>query len=247
MKAAPHARPKELDLNRTDNEQFPPEKLRMTLERFYTSVIVGFATLFNHVARLRSWKEFRRTSIFCSVCWFSVPELLLRKLTVVKVYFVAWLFDILIPVILGVLIALILFPPIRSMLFPPIPDADTSSGKKPTPGESMSHDSITGAPERHKGEAAEQEANDLVNSVAKVAMESAAGKYGQGVTEDTAPETPPATDSMQVVPVTTDTPTGDTPVEDKTKQPMKAKISKGTDQTMRVVSDITDIYEKFCK
>ena len=111
----------------------------------------------------------------------------------------------------------------------------------------MSHDSVTGAPERHKGEAAEQEANNLVNSVATVAMESAAAKYGQGVTEDVTPEEPSAPDAMEVVPAPAVAQTVDAPAEDKTKQPMKKKVSKGTDQTMRVISDITDIYEKFAK
>lgn len=174
----------------------------------------------------------------------------MQKLTTLQAYFVAWLFDILTPLILGVLITLILCPPIRSLLFPPATaDSDTSDAKKPTPGEPTSHDSITGAPERHKGEAAEQEANNLVNSVATVAMESAAAKYGQGVTEDAAPDVPSGPDSMEVVPAPApaDAQTADAPTEDKTKQPMKKKVSKGTDQTMRVISDITDIYEKFSK
>ena len=67
-----------LDLNRAEDEQFPPEKLRMTIERFYTSVIVGVTDLFNHVVRLRSWKEPRRTAVFCGVCPLSdhliIPE-----------------------------------------------------------------------------------------------------------------------------------------------------------------------------
>lgn len=57
-----------LDLNRTENEQFPPEKLRMTLERFYISVVVGVTEFFRHITRLRSWKEPARTTIFCAVC-----------------------------------------------------------------------------------------------------------------------------------------------------------------------------------
>jgi hypothetical protein len=57
-----------LDLNRTENEQFPPEKMRMTLERFYISVVVGVTELFRHVTRLRSWKEPARTTLFCAVC-----------------------------------------------------------------------------------------------------------------------------------------------------------------------------------
>lgn len=59
--------PQGLDLNRTEDERFPPEKLRITIERFYTSVVVKMANFFNHVTRLRSWKEPKRTSIFCAV------------------------------------------------------------------------------------------------------------------------------------------------------------------------------------
>ena len=152
------------------------------------------------------------------------------------------------PLILGAFVTLILCPPIRSLLFPPATtDSETSDAKNSMPGEPMSHDSVTGAPESHKGEAAEQEANNLVNSVATVAMESAAAKYGQGVTEDATPEEPSAPDTMEVVPAPADVQTVDAPAEDKTKQPMKKKVSKGTDQTMRVISDITDIHEKFSK
>lgn len=56
-----------LDLNRVDNERFPPEKLRITLERFYTSVIVGVVEFFRHITRLRSWEDPIRTFSFCLV------------------------------------------------------------------------------------------------------------------------------------------------------------------------------------
>lgn len=67
VRATPDAPPQELDLNRAEDEQFPAEKLRMTVERFYTSVVVGAVGFWSHVARLRSWKEPRRTSVFCAV------------------------------------------------------------------------------------------------------------------------------------------------------------------------------------
>lgn len=67
VKAISDAPAGELDLNRADDEQFPPEKLRMTLERFYMSVVVGLSGFFKHVARLRSWKEPLRTFAFCTV------------------------------------------------------------------------------------------------------------------------------------------------------------------------------------
>ncbi|KAJ5083935.1 hypothetical protein NUU61_008514 [Penicillium alfredii] len=228
VKALPDAAGQDIDLNRAGDEQFPPEKLRITIERFYTSVIVGLTEFCCHIGRLRSWKEPIRTSCFCAA------------------YFVACLLDIVIPSIMGVLVVLILFPPIRSVLFSPAPetvDSESSDAKSSAAGTSESHDSITGAPERHKGEAAEQEAANLVNSVATVAMESAAGKYGQGVTEATADE-PPDPGTTEVLEIAAEAQTEE-PAEDKTKKPMKKKVSRKTDQTMRVLSDITDIYEKF--
>lgn len=68
MKAVHDTASLNLDLNRTENEKFPPEKLRMTLERFYISVVVGVTEFFRHITRLRSWKEPVRTTIFCAVC-----------------------------------------------------------------------------------------------------------------------------------------------------------------------------------
>lgn len=47
-----------------------------------------------------------------------------------------------------------------------------------------SHDSATGAPENHKGEAVEAEASNFVNGIASVALSSAAGKHPQDAPED---------------------------------------------------------------
>ena len=68
VKAVPDAPPQNLDLTRAEDDEFTPDKLRATLERFYTSVFVALASFVKHVARLRSWKETRRTAVFCSVC-----------------------------------------------------------------------------------------------------------------------------------------------------------------------------------
>ncbi|CAG8892135.1 unnamed protein product [Penicillium egyptiacum] len=214
-----------LDLNRTENEQFPPEKLRMTLERFYTSVVVGVTEFFRHITHLRSWKEPVRTTIFCAG------------------YLVAWGVDLLVPTILGLVVALIMVPPARQLLFPRLVRTDDSNGSSPTEGQLQSEDSLTGAPENHKGEAAEQEAKNLIDSFATVAMESAAAKYGQTVPED-APDRPALIESLEAAEAADGTPTGDSP-EDKTKKPMKKKVSQATDNVMRILSDITDIYEKF--
>lgn len=143
---------------------------------------------------------------------------------------------------------MIIFSPVRPLLFPEPVEPDEK------PGQYESHDSITGVSEEHKGEAAEQEASNLVNMVATVAVEGAAGKYGQGVAESSTetlaeeiPETPSMPGSTEVVPVTTEAPGENAPAEDKTEKPMKKKVFKATNQTMRVISDITDLYERFAK
>lgn len=153
--------------------------------------------------------------------------------------------DLLIPTFLSLLIALVMFPPIRPFLFPE-PTIDRSrKGDELKKRQPESHDSLTGAPEAHKGEAAEQEAKNLIDSVAKVALESAAGKYGQTISDEST-EDDPSVESLPNSAMIPDTPTESAP-DDNTKKPIKKKVSHATDQAMRVLSDITDIYEKFAK
>lgn len=140
------------------------------------------------------------------------------------------------------MVALIMCPPLRPVLFPQAPVTPADSETQVFPGQPESQDSLTGAPEVHKGEAAEQEAKNWVDSVANVAIESAAAKYGQAVSED------PAVDGELIEPIdeVPATPLEGSP-EDKTKKPIRSKTARGTDKAMRVVSDITDIYEQFAK
>ncbi|KAF9886740.1 hypothetical protein FE257_011117 [Aspergillus nanangensis] len=231
VKAVTNTPSEELDLNRAEDEQFPPEKLRMTLERFYMSVIVGVTQFGNQIVRLRSWKEPIRTSIFCAV------------------YFAAWFKDILVPTTMTILVTLILSPSIRSLLFPAPPPpsqsgAETNHDKNATVGEATSQDSVTGAPERYKGEAAEQEARNMVNNVANIAMESAAARYGQGIIPDDESTTSEPVAGLITAAGEEGDPSSPT-TEDKTKKPMKKKVAQATDKTMAIISDITDIYEKF--
>ncbi|KAJ5691898.1 hypothetical protein N7462_001321 [Penicillium macrosclerotiorum] len=228
VKANQGAEAQDLDLNRAENEQFPPEKLRMTIERFYTSVIVGVVEFCRHIGRLRSWREPGRTSLFTLV------------------YFVSWYLDLLVPTILNAVIALIMFPPIRPLLFPSapkLPDSSLKPQNTEAAGQPGSQDSLTGVPESHKGETAEQEAKNLVDSMASIAIESAAAKYGQTIPEDS-PELPLISEAGDHLAVPTDEGPA---LEDKTKKPVKSKVSQGTDSTMRLISDITDIYERFAK
>ena len=143
-----------LDMNIADEEEFSPEKLRAQLERLYMVIAVGLVSLWNHVVRLRSWKETRRTAAFMAV------------------YLVAWFLDILIPVFSAFLMTLIIMPKARTYCFPPAPlsliNSKTGGVQKPPAGVLASDDSITGAPEKHKGEAVEQEAHSFVNSISTV-------------------------------------------------------------------------------
>lgn len=160
-------------------------------------------------------------------------------------YFGSWVLDLLIPTTFGLMLALVMCPPIRCVLFPPPSTAAKDSDSQSTSsGQPQSNDSLTGAPEAHKGEAAEQEAKNLVDSFATVAMESAAAKYGQTVAEEATGEIP-APDTLRLT--ENGEPQPDDPPDDKTKKPMKHKVSQGTDKAMRIISDITDIYEKFAK
>lgn len=114
-----------------------------------------------------------------------------------------------------------------------------------------SYDSITGAPQNFKGEAAEQEASNLVASVASVAVGSAVGKHDQGVPED-APLEGTIPDAMDVVANTADAQSaadGRVPSEshDKTRQPMRESVMEAANMGMQLISDITDTFEKVAK
>ncbi|OGE50551.1 hypothetical protein PENARI_c016G11751 [Penicillium arizonense] len=207
VKAVPDAPLQNLDLTRTDDDEFSPDKLRATMERFYITVVV---------------------------------------------YLAAWLLDLLAPTVLAALLALVVYPPLRPIMFPPAPialvDKDTGGVQKPKAGILGSHDSITGAPEKFKGEAAEQEASNLVASVASVTVGSAVGKHDQGVPDD-APFEDDVPDAMDIVANTADAQSaahGKVPTDthDKTRQPMRQGVMNAANFAMQVVGDITDTYER---
>lgn len=102
-----------LDLNVAEEEEFSPDKLRSNIERLYMTVVIGFLSFIKHIARLRSWRETRRSAWFCAV------------------YYLAWMFDFLVPMLCTVFIALIVWPKSREIMFPPAPIAlvDGKSGE----------------------------------------------------------------------------------------------------------------------
>jgi hypothetical protein len=181
--------------------------------------------------------------ILRSTQWPRVSSLE-NELTFCKVYFVAWFWDLIVPVTAGVLVTLILLPSTRQLLFPPV--TNSGNGSDANAGDGAMRDNLTSAPETHKGESAEQEATLLVNNIASVALESASGKYGYTVSNDD-PAGISEPDIVGAGAITSDALIETPLVDEKTKKPMKKKISKATVQTMRVIGDITDIYEQFSK
>ncbi|KAJ5492942.1 hypothetical protein N7539_001688 [Penicillium diatomitis] len=235
VKAVSKAPLQNLDLTRTDEDEFSPDKLRATIERFYTTVVVKLTSGVKHIARLRSWREPRRTAAFCAV------------------YAIAWLLDLLLPTFFAGLILLIVYTPARAVMFPPAPIAlvnkDTGGVQKPKAGMLGSKDSITGAPQSYKGEAAEREASNLVAGIASVAVGSAVGKHEQGV-PDEAPLEDDVPDASEMVFQSADAQSkahGHEPSEhhDKTRQPMKQSVMEGANMMMSIVTELTDTFEKF--
>jgi len=239
VKATPYPPPGGLDLNIADDEAFSPDKMRANIERLYMTVGVGLLAAVKHVARLRSWRESKRTAYFAGA------------------YFMAWAFDFLMPLLSAVLLAVIGFPKFREALFPPAPVAlvDTKTGgiQKPKAGVLGSHDSATGAPENHKGEAVEQEASNYVSGIASVAMSSAAGKHPQGdpdldedVTSDAAPDpTAIATTTAEAKDKASGAKTG--AKHDKTKMPMETAMWNKMRPIMHTIGIIADTWERLAK
>lgn len=236
LKEVPGNVPGGLDLNIADEDEFSPDKLRSTLERLYMTVLIGFMGFGKHIARLRSWRETRRTA------WFAA------------VYFLAWIFDFIVPTICVVLITLIVWPESRDIMFPPAPLALVSSSggvQKPKAGVLGSTDSATGAPEAYKGEAVEAEASNFVAGIAHVALASASGKHPQaeppseeGSAADSAP------DPTSIVTGAVDAKSkasGENPnaTHDKTKIPMETAMWSKMRPIMHGVQDVADGWERF--
>lgn len=229
-----------LDLNIADEEEFSPDKLRANIERFYMTVIVGMVGFYKHVARLRSWRERNRTIAFAAV------------------YFSAWAIDFLIPTIVTFLIVLIVYPPARSYCFPHSPialiNSKTGGVKKPTAGVLGSDNSLTGAPEKHQGEAVEQEASNFVNGFTSIALSSAVGKHPQDDPHDgddgasgLDKSTPDPTNIASGAADAKNKTAGGEPnaLYDKTKEPMSQAMWSKTRPVMHGIADVSDGWERF--
>jgi hypothetical protein len=159
---------------------------------------------------------------------------------------------------LSVAILLIVSPRSRTILFPPAPlalvDSKTGGLQKPKSGMLGSHDSLTGAPEKHQGEAVEQEASNFVNGFANLAVSSATGQHpdnGAHGEEGSMASTVP--DPTRVVTAAADAKVSaaageKAPVRhDKTRQPVEATMWEKARPATHMVADIADGWERFAK
>ncbi|KAI2622768.1 hypothetical protein GGS26DRAFT_583882 [Hypomontagnella submonticulosa] len=237
VKEVPTAVPGDLDLNIADEEEFSPDKLRANIERFYMTVVVGLLAVVKHIARLRSWRETRRTSCFCAA------------------YFIAWTFDLIVPLLTLTVITLIVYPPSREILFPPAPlalvDSKTGGVQKPKAGVLGSTESSTGAPQNFKGEAVEQEASNFFNGFTSIVVTSATGKNPQASppTDSGAPDdaVPDPTGVTVAAAEAKDVAAGGKPgpKHDKTKVPVETAMWTKMRPIMHGIADVSDTWERF--
>ena len=169
------------------------------------------------------------------------------------------------------IIVLIAYPPSRPLLFPPAPialvDSKTGGAQSPSAGVLGSHDSATGAPEKHKGEAVEQEASNFVTGIGSIALSSATGKHDRGdQQDDTLSKSVPDPTRLASAGATAKASTGggmpasgeinqETPSDeiavaahhDKTKQPMEEAMWAKMRPAMHIIGEIADGWERFAK
>ena len=150
---------------------------------------------------------------------------------------------------------MIVYPPSRPFLFPPAPlalvDSKTGGVQTPYAGVLGSHDSATGAPEKHKGEAVEQEAHNFVSGIGSIALSSAVGKHepGDPNSDPINESVPDPTNMASDAAAAKQSAQGANPTakHDKTKQPMEQAMWTKMRPIMHVVGEIADTWERFAK
>ncbi|KAI8691953.1 hypothetical protein NCS56_00189400 [Fusarium sp. Ph1] len=222
----------ELDMNIADDEEFSPEKLRAQIERLYMSVFVQLFSFWKHIVRLRSWKEYQRTSAFLAL------------------YSLAWLLDLLGPTITVFLMTLIVSTRAREICFPGAPpsliDPKTGGVQTPAAGVLASDDSVTGAPEKHKGEAVEQEAHSFVTSLSTIVVSTAAGKHPQTDPDEDSTAPDPTQLTEDVTDAKQKTGGNQTSIEhNRAKKPVSDAVWAKARPTMHLIADFVDTWERF--
>ncbi|KAJ5139204.1 uncharacterized protein N7515_004052 [Penicillium bovifimosum] len=243
VKAVPAEIASGLDLNDAWAQDRITDKVTLNLQRVYLSVVLGIASFAKHVSRLRSWKETRRTTAFCT-----------------KIYFIAWIFDMLVPLAIGTLIATVSSRRARTTLFPPAPRAlvnmRTGGIQKPQAGQLGTNETLTGAPEKQPGEAVEEEAANFVANV-RHNIQRALGMHDspQGEGEPLEGKVPkPIRSALKTVHEAGSAPGHVTENMDQTQRPMEEIIWSGVNPEIiakvletlpHVIGEIADNWERF--
>ncbi|KAI9781010.1 MAG: hypothetical protein M1816_002607 [Peltula sp. TS41687] len=250
VKAIHYPPPGGLDLNISDEEEFSPDKLRGNIERLSLALF----TLQNTLRVYDRGMNIDARVLFLRYEFYSHTK---RKTAHIKqVYYIAWFLNLLGPLFFSTLIALIVYPPSRSYLFPHAPlalvDSKTGGLKKPGAGMLGSHNTLTGAPEKHEGEALEQEAHNFVNSVAAIGLSATVGKKNshQQSEENAKAIDKSIPDPTHLTTATTSSKNASTGMErstkhDKTKQPMEEQMWEKARPVMRALGDAADVWERF--
>lgn len=182
----------------------------------------------------------------------------------------AWFYNALLPCFLSTLVVLIIEPKSRKLLFPPAPlamiSARTGNLQKPKAGTLGSDDSLSGAQEKHQGEAVEQEARHFVSGFATIAVSTAAGRGpgddgngnavggGEAAAQGMDPQTS-TVDSSVPDPVgvvvggveAKDLASGDASMKDAAKKPVNDAMWNKARPFMQILNDLSDGWERWSK
>ncbi|KAF7793797.1 hypothetical protein EIP86_004918 [Pleurotus ostreatoroseus] len=229
-----------LDLEVSENEEFSPDKLRATLERLYMTV---------------TWHEDRRScgfpEAYCSTTFVE------RTQTYGRILF-------------GVLHSLVVPADDALTVVDPHPaNSGSSFSQTLVPARAAcfgtlgSKDSLSGAPEAHRGEAVEQEARHFVSGLASVAVSTAVGKgpgddgngnavgggeaEAQGVNKPLTAVEGAVPDPTSVAVDATSAKhlaSGDAAAQDPAKKSVESAMWNKARPIMRGISDATDIWER---
>jgi len=162
------------------------------------------------------------------------------------------------PAFLLAVASLVLSPTVRAVLFPSASVAliDSFSGEptKPAAGILATTDSFTGAPENHKGEAVEHEANNFVRAVITISTDIMMDRDAHEESNAKGGERfkihnfPPPCEIATVMTSAKDRAEGiDGPNKDHSKSPMETALWSQAQPLMHAITTVSDTWEKFAK
>lgn len=179
-----------------------------------------------------------------------------------KVYFLAWLLDLLLPLTLGTLMVIISSETARDTLFPPAPRAlvnmNTGGLQDPAAGKLSTLDSLTGAPEKQEGEAIEEEAANFVTNIRHL-VQRAVGMHEQEKNdgdplEGKVPQ--PIRKGVKAIKAQGASEGHATEKDDQTQEPMEKvlwdkanpqKLAEVMKVAPHIVGEVVDNWERFAK